>query len=165
MRRRNKGAAREFAAHDAAFCGFPREGMGLARRVLVTWRAYGAAVGHRETFHEIAVLGRNKRKAVRFAAPSGSVKRRNNGLPVGFAAYGMAFCGFTREGMTLALGVYVSQGAFYGASWYEKTALLEIKPASSSGFFAHPSGETRARTSEGRPMEWLLWVRLGALII
>ena len=86
-------------------------------------------------------------------------------MPARFPAHRAAFCCFTWEGMSLAPGVYVSQDAVYGASWYEKTAILETKPASSSGFFACQCGETRARTSEGRPMEWLLWVRLGALII
>lgn len=89
------------------------------------------------------------------------MRRRNKGLPARFAAYDVALCGFTGEGMSLAPGVYVSQDAVYGASWYEKTAILETKAASSSGFFACQCGETRARTSERRRMEWVLGVRLG----
>ena len=87
------------------------------------------------------------------------MRRRNKGLPSGLAAQDVALCGFTLEGTGFAPGVYVSRGAFYGASWYGKGADFDAKPASSSGFFAPSYGETRARTSEGPVMKRLLWVR------
>lgn len=86
------------------------------------------------------------------------MRRQNKGLPSGLAAHDVAICGFPAEGMSLAPRVYVSQDAVERASWYEKGASFERKPASSSGFVPQRCDQTRGKGPPLPQTKRLSWV-------